>query len=83
VEVFPLPERGESGRAAPAVLLGLVGAVVGAPAGFFMGGLLALVMVCRGGDGSLGAGESCGMSAAILSFLGAPIGAVIGAILVP
>ena len=61
------------------MLLGLVGAVVGALAGFFTGGLFAFVTVCRGGDGSLGAGESCGMSAAILSFLGVPIGALIGA----
>jgi hypothetical protein len=69
----------ESGRAGPAILLGLVGAVVGGPIGFFTGGFIALA-ACGRGDGSLGAGESCGMLALFLVVLGVPIGAVVGAV---
>jgi hypothetical protein len=72
--------RDESGRAGPAILLGLVGLVVGAPAGFLTGGVLAQITVCRVNDGSLGAGESCGMAALIFALLGFLIGAVVGAV---
>jgi hypothetical protein len=69
----------ERGRAAPAILLALAGAVIGAPLGFLAGGVVAQVM-CGTGDGSFGAGESCGMAYLLFSFFGIPIGAVAGAI---
>jgi hypothetical protein len=72
--------RDESGRAGPALLLALVGAVVGAPVGFFTGVFIAMA-ACGRGDGSLGAGESCGMLALVLVVLGVPIGAVVGAVI--
>jgi hypothetical protein len=72
--------RGESGRAGPAILLGLVGLVVGAPAGFLTGGVVAQITACRSNDGSLAAGESCGMAALIFALLGLVIGAAVGAV---
>ena len=62
------------------LLLALLGAVVGAPVGFFTGGFIALV-ACGRGDGSLGAGESCGMFALFLVVVGVPLGAVVGAVI--
>jgi hypothetical protein len=68
--------RHEDGRAGPAILLGLVGAAVGAPLGFMLGGLLAAMTGCRGEGGDMG--ESCGMTAIVFTGLGVPIGALVG-----
>src|SRR5262245_8305349 len=68
------------GRVRRAVLLAIGGAFMGAPLGVFLGGFLSYVAVCRGGDGSLAAGEGCGMSFFVFSAVGILVGAVVGAI---
>ncbi len=64
-------------RIVPALLLGLVGLVLGIPFGLMSGSLLAALVYCRG-EG-LPAGESCGMASIVLSMFGALIGAIVGA----
>jgi hypothetical protein len=65
------------GRGLRALLLGLLGALIGGPLGYVAGALMAELLVCRNGGG----GESCGTASMIFSFLGIPFGAAIGAII--
>jgi hypothetical protein len=76
----PAPVRQGRISAGSIVLLALFAALVGAELGFRLGGVLASVLICRGGDGSLADGEGCGMSIILFSYVGVPVGALIGVV---